>query len=107
MATHAIDAGKVRLDGERFKPAKTLKPGDILQIDNGATEWEVVVVELAEARGNAELAQRLYRETPESIERRAKAANDRRYFREPGTTLKGRPTKRDRRLIDKSSGESD
>jgi len=102
LATDAVDAGKVRLEGERIKPAKTLKPGDVLQIDNGATDWEVVVVDLADSRGSAEQAQRLYRETPESIARRAKAADERRFFREPGTTMKGRPTKRDRRLIEKS-----
>ncbi len=90
----------MRLDGERFKPAKTLKPGDTLLIDNGATEWEVEVLALSETRGSADQAQLLYCETPASIAQRAKAAEDRRYFREPGTTLKGRPTKRDRRLID-------
>ncbi|MES2831259.1 MAG: RNA-binding S4 domain-containing protein [Pseudomonadota bacterium] len=107
LATDAVDAGKVTLDGGRIKPARTLKPGDILQINNGATEWEVVVVDLADVRGSAEQAQCLYRETEKSVARRVKTADERRFFREPGTTLKGRPTKRDRRLIDKSLGEVD
>jgi len=107
LATDAVDAGKVRVANERIKPAKTLKLGDTLQIDNGSTEWEVVVADLAESRGSAEQAQRLYQETPKSLAQRAKAADERRYFREPGTTLKGRPTKRDRRLIDKSIADAD
>jgi ribosome-associated heat shock protein Hsp15 len=104
QAANAVDSGKVRVDGERVKTARALKPDDLLQIDNGATEWEVTVLALSDKRGNATQAQALYRETDASVARRAKAAEDRRYFREPGSTLSGRPTKRDRRLIDKSTG---
>jgi len=107
LAADAVDSGKVRINGERIKPAKTAKPGDTLQIDNGATEWEVMVVDLAEVRGSAEQAQRLYRETEESVACRAKMVDERRFFREPGTTLKGRPTKRNRRLIDRSTADTD
>jgi ribosome-associated heat shock protein Hsp15 len=102
MATDAVDGGKVRLNGERVKPARNVKIGDRLDIDNGATEWEVIVDDLAEKRGSATIAQTLYTETQESIERRDRKAEQRKYFREPGADLKGRPTKRDRRLIDKS-----
>ena len=104
QAANAVDSGKVRLDGERVKTARALKPGEVLQIDNGATQWEVTVLALADKRGSATQAQTLYQETEPSLARRAKAAEDRRYFREPASALSGRPTKRDRRLIDKSSG---
>src|SRR5690606_34913421 len=40
QATDAVDAGRVRLGGERLKPARAIKPGDLLQIDNGSTAWE-------------------------------------------------------------------
>jgi ribosome-associated heat shock protein Hsp15 len=103
MATDAVDGGKVRLNGDRVKPARSVKPGDRLDIDNGATEWEVIVKDVAEKRGSATIAQTLYDETEESIAKREKKAELRKYFREPGEMLKGRPTKRDRRLIDKSS----
>jgi ribosome-associated heat shock protein Hsp15 len=103
MATDAVDGGKVRLNGERVKPARSVKPGDRLDIDNGASEWEVIVKDVAEKRGSATIAQTLYDETEESIAKREKNAELRKYFREPGEMLKGRPTKRDRRLIDKSS----
>jgi ribosome-associated heat shock protein Hsp15 len=102
MATDAVDSGKIRLNGERVKPARSVKPGDRVDIDNGSTEWEVVVRELSEVRRAASFAQALYQETEESVERRARVAEDRRYFREPGAGLKGRPTKRDRRLITRS-----
>jgi len=101
MATDAVDGGKVRLNGERIKPARGVKPGDTLEIDNGSTEWEVVVKDLADKRGSATIAQTLYEETENSIAAREKKAEQRRFFREPGESIKGRPTKRDRRLIDK------
>ena len=104
QAADAVDNGKVRVAGERVKPARNLKAGEVLQIDNGATAWEVTVLALTDARGSAALAQLLYQETADSIALRAKMADERRFFREPGTTLKGRPTTRDRRQIDKSGG---
>ena len=103
LATDAVDKGKVRLDGERTKPAHHVKPGNVVLIDNGTTIWEVTVRALAEVRGSATAAQLLYLETPASANRRATLAAQNRLFREPGTTLKGRPTKRDRRLLDRTT----
>ncbi|WP_334186464.1 RNA-binding S4 domain-containing protein [Noviherbaspirillum sp.] len=102
LATDAVDSGKVRLNGERIKPARNIKVDDVLQIDNGATEWEVAVKDLSDKRGPASVAQTLYAETEESMAKRQQQAEQRRYFREPSATIKGRPTKRDRRLIDRS-----
>lgn len=103
LAADAVDSGKVRVAGERVKTARILKHGEILQIDNGATEWEVTVLALSDVRAGAVQAQLLYQETGNSLAERARTADERKYFREPGTTIRGRPTKRDRRLIDKSS----
>ena len=102
LAADAVDAGKVRLDGERIKPARNLKAGDRLAIDNGASAWEVVVLALSDKRGPATVAQTLYEETADSCARRQQEAERRKLFPEPSAALKGRPTKRDRRLIDKS-----
>jgi ribosome-associated heat shock protein Hsp15 len=102
LATDAVDGGKVRLNAERVKPARNVKPGDLLDIDNGATRWEVTVLALADKRGSASVAQALYRETEDSIARRQALAENRKYFQEPGSAIKGRPTKRDRRRIDQS-----
>lgn len=101
LATDAVDGGKVRLNGERIKPARSVKPGDTLDIDNGATEWEVVVQALSDKRGSAAVAQALYLETEKSIAARQSKAEQRKLFREPSETIKGRPTKRDRRQLDK------
>ena len=102
MATDAVDTGKIKLNGDRVKPARGVKPGDRIDVDNGSTEWEVVVKELSDVRRAASFAQALYEETEESVAKRARAAEERRYFREPGADFKGRPTKRDRRLISRS-----
>jgi len=101
LATDAVDGGKVRLNGERVKPARSVKAGDTLDIDNGSTEWEVVVRDLADKRGSASVAQTLYSETERSIAERQKKAEQRKFFREPSEAIKGRPTKRDRRQLDK------
>jgi ribosome-associated heat shock protein Hsp15 len=104
MATDAVDGGKVKLNGERVKPARSVRLGDRLDIDNGATEWEVVVEGLSDVRRGAPEAQQLYRETEESVKRREETAEQRRYFREPGEAIRGRPTKRDRRVLSRSQG---
>jgi len=102
LATDAVDRGKVKVDGDRIKPSRTVRLGEIIQIDNGSTEWEVLVRGLSDVRGSAEKAQQLYEETAESIAKRQQDADQRRFFREPGMGLKGRPTKRDRRLLDRT-----
>ncbi len=103
LATDAVDDGKVRLNGDRIKPARSVRIGDTLDIDNGATEWQIVVQNLSDMRGSATVAQTLYAETDASIVKRQKEADKKKYFREPGSTIKGRPTKRDRRQLDRSN----
>jgi ribosome-associated heat shock protein Hsp15 len=102
LATDAVDTGKVRLDGERIKPARTVKLEDLLTIDNGAETWEVTVLGISDKRGAAPVARLLYQETAVSVARREDAAEARKLYREPGSTIKGRPTKRDRRAISKA-----
>ena len=102
LASEAVDTGKVKVGGERVKPARSLRVGDELAIDNGFDTWEVAVLGLSDKRGAASVARLLYRETPASIARREQLAEERKLFREPGTTIKGRPTKRDRRQLSKA-----
>ncbi|MES2128705.1 MAG: RNA-binding S4 domain-containing protein [Pseudomonadota bacterium] len=94
LATEAVDAGRVRVNGERVKPARPARLGEKLTIDNGSDSWEVVVRGLSESRGAAQVARTLYLETVDSVARRARAAEARRLYPEPGSTAKGRPTKR-------------
>lgn len=103
LATDAVDNGKVRLDGERIKPARAAKLDDLLTIDNGAERWEVAVLGISDKRGAAPVARLLYAETEASIAWRANEAEGRKLYREPGSMIKGRPTKRDRRALSKAS----
>jgi ribosome-associated heat shock protein Hsp15 len=100
LAIDAIDNGRVKAGGDRVKPARLVKLGDKLHIDNGSDEWEVLVVGLSDKRQAAPIARTLYEESQESVARREKEAERRRLFREPGAEIKGRPTKRDRRTLD-------
>ncbi|MTV40334.1 RNA-binding S4 domain-containing protein [Duganella radicis] len=101
LATDAISLGRVIVNGDRAKPARNVKIGDVLEIDNGSDHWEVDVMGLSDVRGPAPVARNLYEETDVSVARRAAMAENRRLYREPGATIKGRPTKRDRRELDK------
>ena len=103
LAADAVDNGKVRLAGERIKPARALRLEDRLSIDNGAETWEVTVLGLSDKRGAAPVARLLYAETAASVARRDNEAEARKLYREPGTTIKGRPSKHDRRALSKAS----
>ena len=103
LATDAVDNGKVRLEGERIKPARPVKIDDNLLIDNGAELWEVLVLGISDQRGPAPVAHLLYAETHASVSKREHELEARKLYREPGTTIKGRPTKRDRRALSKAS----
>ena len=104
LASEAVERGRVRVNGERCKPARALKLGDLLDIDNGSTEWQVRVLALSDKRGPATVARQLYEDTPEGLQRQQENAERRRLFAEPADAIHGRPTKRDRRQLDRSRG---
>jgi ribosome-associated heat shock protein Hsp15 len=99
LAQAAVVAGKVRLHGERIKPAKEVRVGDALSIRVGEFEWSIVVRALGERRGPADDARKLYEESAESIARRIAQIADRKAMGGLGGERKGRPTKRERRQI--------
>jgi ribosome-associated heat shock protein Hsp15 len=70
LAAQAVAGGKVQLNGARIKPARALKPGDELEIHKSGFEYQVRVVLLSERRGPAKVAQTLYEESEESINKR-------------------------------------
>jgi ribosome-associated heat shock protein Hsp15 len=100
LAQQAVAGGRVQLNGERTKRAHEVKPGDSIDVRAGEWRWEIVVRALSDRRGPAEEARKLYEETPASRAERERRRDLRRWGAEPAATLKGRPTKRDRRLID-------
>ena len=99
LAQDAVETGKVKVGGERVKPSRVLRLGDMLAIDNGADEWEVRVLGISDKRGGAPVARLLYQESEASIARRIAQQEKRKLFHEPGADIKGRPTKRDRREL--------
>jgi ribosome-associated heat shock protein Hsp15 len=106
LAAEAVAAGKVLVGGERAKPARLLQAGDELRVRLGPYEHVVHVRALSDRRGPATVAATLYEETPESIAARARLAEQHRMA--PAAFVyeeKGRPTKRDRRELDRFRDE--
>lgn len=103
-ATDAVDGGKVKLNGMAVKPAREVKPGDRIEITIEEDVRVVIVRAIADRRGPASVAQTLYEETPDSLARREAARETRKLAATPGADLHGRPTKRDRRRIDRFGG---
>jgi ribosome-associated heat shock protein Hsp15 len=99
LAKEAIAGGKVRCQGQRTKPSKEIGVGSELEIQRGDSEQCVIVTGLSERRGGAQDAAALYRETPESIQRREQAQAQRSLSRRGAMPPPVRPSKRDRRQL--------
>jgi ribosome-associated heat shock protein Hsp15 len=99
LAAQAIDLGRVRVEGERIKPAREARIGETLDIQVGEHRLQVVIRALTAQRGPASVARELYRETNDSVARRMRRQEQR--AAEPAQSIKGRPTKRDRRELGK------
>ena len=102
LATEEIDKGRVRVNDAEVKPAKEVKVGDTVALRQGPTTRTLVVRGISDKRGGAPQAQLLYEETEASLQLRQQLTEQRRL--EPASSLEhGRPTKRDRRSLDKIS----
>lgn len=99
LAADAIIAGKVQLNGDRVKRAKTVQVGDEVRVRNGAFEQVIHVRAISGKRGGAPDAAKLYQETAESRAARDALALQMRSI--PGAHDAGRPSKKDRRTIAK------
>lgn len=103
LAAEAVDKGRVQVNGQPAKPARQLRPGDLIRLRQGAQgdlQREVQVVGLSHVRGPAPVAQLLYAETPQSLAAAEAAAKARPYVADPALSIEqGRPTKRDRRQL--------
>jgi ribosome-associated heat shock protein Hsp15 len=104
LATDEIDKGRVEINGQEVKPAREVKVGDTVAVRREGLTRTVVVRGVSDVRGPAPVAQQMYEETPESLQERARAAEQRRYAREPALSIEhGRPTKRGRRELDEAA----
>jgi ribosome-associated heat shock protein Hsp15 len=104
LAQDAIEQGRVRVQDDRVKTARLLRVGEEVRIRIESVERTVIVLALSETRGPAPVAQLLYRETEASLAAREAARERRRLMAEPAHDIVGRPTKRDRRQLDRTRG---
>ncbi len=105
LAAKAVEGGRVRLNGALAKPSRALKPGDELAVRVGETEWVVEVLALSRSRGPAAQAALLYTERADSRARREALQARTKTQAHPAAGVKGRPTKKDRRLIHRFTGD--
>jgi len=101
LALDAIELGRVRVEGQRVKPAREVRLGERIELVQGEQRIAVIVRALCAVRGPATAARTLYEETAQSVSKRERQAQVRRYGAEPAAALPGRPTKRDRRRLER------
>jgi ribosome-associated heat shock protein Hsp15 len=99
IATDALKTGKVTVNGERAKPSKSVKPGDVLNIRKGPFDHMITVTSLVKSRKSAADAALLYEESQDSIIKRELVAARVKAESALMPSTKGRPSKKDRRSI--------
>jgi ribosome-associated heat shock protein Hsp15 len=104
LASHACELGRIQTNGQPAKPAREVHAGDLLLVKNDSGDFLVEVLALSDMRGPAPVAQALYRETEASRESRLKLAEERRMMPHFESSREGRPSKRERRVIDRFRG---
>jgi ribosome-associated heat shock protein Hsp15 len=104
LAARACDLGRIESNGQAAKPAREVRAGDRLQVKNDSGDFQVEVLAVSEMRGPAAVAQTLYRETEASRELRLKLAEERKAMPHFEASREGKPSKRDRREIDRLRG---
>lgn len=104
LASHACELGRIQSNGQPAKAARDVRTGDMLQIRTEGGDFQVEVLALSEVRGPAPVAQALYRETEESKALRAKVAEERKTMIRFEGIEGGRPSKRDRRELNRLRG---
>ena len=104
FAAQAVSSHKVKWNGEPVKSSREVKPGDEIEITAGEVRQIVIVTGVSDQRRPASEARLLYAETPASLASRTKQQELRRLAPMPGANLRGRPTKKDGRLIRSITG---
>ena len=104
LASEAIAGGKVQVNGERVKRARPLQVGDEIRIRQSPYEHQIVVRALSGRRGPAAEAAQLYEEKPESRAAREQLAVQLKTLHSMFVPERGRPTKKDRREINRLKG---
>jgi ribosome-associated heat shock protein Hsp15 len=107
LAVEAINGGKVQVNGQRTKPGRTICPGARLTVHKDGLEWELEVMAVSRQRRPAPEAALLYEESEESRLRRQEVVRERREKGRRGAAPRGKPSKRDRRMIQRFTRSSD
>jgi ribosome-associated heat shock protein Hsp15 len=101
LATRACELGRVESNGQGAKAAREVRVGDLLNVKNESGDFQVEILLLSEMRGPAAVALTLYRETEASRALRLKLAEERKAMPHFEASREGKPSKRDRRQIDR------
>jgi ribosome-associated heat shock protein Hsp15 len=104
LAARACDLGRIQANGQPAKPAREVRSGDLLHVKNDGGDFQLEVLALSAMRGPAAVARTLYRETEASRELRLKLAEERKSMPHFEALREGKPSKRDRREIDRLRG---
>lgn len=104
LASKACELGRIESNGQGVKPSREVRVGDLLRVKNESGEFQAEVLGLSEMRGPAAVAQTLYRETDASRALRMKLAEERKAMPYFEATREGKPSKRDRRKIERLRG---
>ncbi|MBQ0832557.1 ribosome-associated heat shock protein Hsp15 [Marinobacter sp.] len=99
LAKEAVEGGKVHYNSQRCKPGRLVEPGAILTLRLGWQEQIVVVDEVSERRRGAPEAQKLYHETEDSVKKREDLSWQRKTMQAAQLPPARRPSKKDRRDI--------
>jgi len=106
LAARACELGRIESNGQAAKAAREVRVGDRLQVKNDGGDFELEVLALSEMRGPASVAQTLYQETETSRKLRLKLASERKAMADLGALREGKPSKRDRREIERLRGRA-
>jgi ribosome-associated heat shock protein Hsp15 len=104
LASRACERGRITANGQPAKASREVRASDMLLVKNDSGDFQVEVLVLSEMRGPAAVAQTLYRETEASRELRLKTAEERKAMRGFEDLRERKPSKRDRRKIDRFRG---
>ena len=107
LAQQAIESGRVKLNEQRIKPAHVIRISDSISVRVGELDWQVQVKGLSDRRGPAEQAKKLYDEIEASRADRERRKDLGQLSRDPAASIKGRPTKRDRRQLEDLTNPAD
>jgi ribosome-associated heat shock protein Hsp15 len=106
LASRACELGRVQSNGQQAKASREVHVGDRLQVRNDSGDFGIEVLALTEMRGPATVAQTLYRESEESKELRRKADEERKATPHFDLFGEGKPSKRNRRELDRLRGRT-